>query len=55
MARAVGETSAAWPDTNLATELSRVPAGRIVTTPPILFSKIEDSQVTAWSERFGAG
>jgi methionyl-tRNA synthetase len=55
LARAVGETSAAWPGADVATELSRIPKGRRVTTPPILFSKIEDSQVAAWSERFGAG
>jgi methionyl-tRNA synthetase len=55
MARAVGETSAAWPGADVVTELSRIPEGRTVTAPPILFSKIEDSQVAAWSERFGTG
>jgi methionyl-tRNA synthetase len=55
MARAVGETSAAWPSADIAAELSRIPEGRVVTTPPILFSKIGDTQVAEWSERFGAG
>jgi len=54
MARAVGETSAAWPEADIAAELSRISEGRAVAAPPILFSKIEDSQVAQWSQRFGA-
>ncbi|MBV8682742.1 MAG: methionine--tRNA ligase, partial [Caulobacteraceae bacterium] len=56
MAIAVGETyPPTWPSLDAAVELSRVPAGRKVSVPPILFSKIEEAQVTEWSERFGAG
>ena len=54
MAAAVGETSTVWPGANTAAELSRIPAGRPVKAPPILFTKIEESQVAGWSERFGA-
>ena len=43
----------AWPDGDVAAELSRVPAGRKITTPPVLFKKIEDAQVAEWTERFG--
>jgi methionyl-tRNA synthetase len=53
MAAAVGETSRAWPGDDVAAELSRIPAGRPITVPPILFSKIEEGQVAQWSERFG--
>jgi methionyl-tRNA synthetase len=56
MAAAVGEAwPPAWPGGDVAVELARVPAGRPVSVPPILFSKIEDADVAAWSERFGAG
>jgi methionyl-tRNA synthetase len=56
MAVAVGEPyPPTWPSLDAAAELSRVPAGRQVSAPPILFSKIEDADVAAWSERFGAG
>jgi methionyl-tRNA synthetase len=56
MALAVGETfPPAWPSADATAELSRVPAGRTVSVPPILFSKIEDADVAAWSERFGGG
>jgi methionyl-tRNA synthetase len=54
MALAVGETyPPTWPSTDAAAELSRVPAGRPISVPPILFSKIEDTDVAAWTERFG--
>jgi methionyl-tRNA synthetase len=56
MALAVGETyPPTWPSTDASAELSRVPAGRPISVPPILFSKIEDADVAAWSERFGGG
>ncbi|HEY2051801.1 MAG TPA: methionine--tRNA ligase [Caulobacteraceae bacterium] len=54
MALAVGEPyPPTWPSADAAAELSRVPAGRNVNVPPILFSKIEDTDVAAWTERFG--
>jgi methionyl-tRNA synthetase len=56
MALAVGEAyPPTWPTLDIAAGLARVPAGRPVSVPPILFAKIEDEQVAAWSERFGAG
>ncbi len=58
MGEAVGETQLDWPEVNgvagVEAALTRVPAGRVVSAPPILFSKIEADQVAAWAERFGA-
>jgi len=54
IAAAVGEGGAtAWPSTDAAAELSRIPAGRPITTPEVLFKKIEDAQIAEWTERFG--
>ena len=44
-----------WPGADIAAELSRVPAGRSITTPPVLFRKIEAVDTEAWSARFGGG
>ncbi|HEY5289244.1 MAG TPA: methionine--tRNA ligase [Caulobacteraceae bacterium] len=56
IARALGEVGPlAWPTDDTRAELSRLPAGRKVTTPEVLFRKIEDTDVAAWSERFGGG
>jgi methionyl-tRNA synthetase len=56
MAEAVGEGGVlAWPGTDTAAELSRVTAGRPITTPPVLFRKIEAADVETWTERFGGG
>jgi methionyl-tRNA synthetase len=56
MALAVGEPyPPSWPSLDAAAELARVPVGRPISAPPILFAKIEDEQVAAWSARFGAG
>ena len=56
VALAVGEDyPPAWPSLDAAVELSRLPVGRKVTTPPVLFKKIEDAQVAEWTERFGGG
>jgi methionyl-tRNA synthetase len=53
IALALGEPfPPAWPGADVATELSRLPAGRKVATPPVLFKKIEDADVAAWTERF---
>jgi methionyl-tRNA synthetase len=52
---ALGDTwPPSWPGADVAAELSRIPAGRKVAVPPILFAKIEDADVAAWSDRFGA-
>jgi methionyl-tRNA synthetase len=54
IAGAVGETlPAPWPSTDAAAELSRIPAGRPVAAPEVLFKKVEDADVAAWTERFG--
>jgi methionyl-tRNA synthetase len=41
-----------WPAGDIAPELSRVPPGRAIATPPVLFRKIEDTDVAEWTERF---
>ncbi len=55
IAAALGEAyPGAWPDAGAAAvELSRIPAGRAITTPPVLFRKIEETDTAAWAERFG--
>jgi methionyl-tRNA synthetase len=54
VALALGEPyPAPWPGADIAAELSRLPAGRKVTTPPVLFRKIEDAEVAEWTLRFG--
>ena len=54
VALALGEpTAGAWPSSDAAAELARLPAGRKVAAPEVLFRKIEDAQVTEWTERFG--
>ena len=54
IAEAVGETDLlVWPNASVAAELERMPAGRTLTVPPVLFAKIEDEQVAGWAARFG--
>jgi len=53
IAAALGEPyPPTWPGADTAAELSRLPAGRKITTPPVLFRKIEDAEIAAWTERF---
>ena len=53
IALALGEPfPPAWPGADIASELSRVPAGRKIETPPVLFRKIEDAQVAEWTQMF---
>ena len=54
-AKAVGEPAQArWPiGEEGRNPLLRVPPGRPVKAPEVLFRKIEDSQVAEWRERFG--
>jgi methionyl-tRNA synthetase len=53
LALAVGEAyPPAWPGEDIAAELSRLPPGRAITTPPVLFKKIEDAEVAEWTARF---
>jgi methionyl-tRNA synthetase len=46
----------AWPGADAAAELARLPEGRKIAVPPVLFRKIEDAELAEWTERFkGAG
>ncbi|MBV9994357.1 MAG: methionine--tRNA ligase [Caulobacteraceae bacterium] len=54
LAAALGESyPGPWPGLDVAAELAKVPAGRRIRTPPVLFRKVEDADVEAWSARFG--
>ncbi len=44
-----------WPNPGDDTLLNALPAGLGINPPPVLFAKIEDAQVEAWSQQFGAG
>ena len=54
IAQALGKTgdSLAWPKA-LTDELSQVERGTTISVPEVLFAKIEDTQITEWSVRFG--
>lgn len=45
----------AWPDPERGDLLDRLAVGADFTPPDVLFRKIEDADVLAWGERFGAG
>jgi len=54
IAAAFGEASpGAWPQSAGREELSRLAVGLEVTTPEVLFRKIEPSDLEVWAERFG--
>jgi methionyl-tRNA synthetase len=53
IAASVGETDRAWPAQPAAMELGRLPVGRPVAAPEVLFKKIEDEQIAEWTQRFG--
>ena len=56
IARALGvEGPLDWPSDDVRGELSRLAPGTPITAPPVLFRKIEEADVDAWSERFGGG
>ncbi|MEV7117701.1 methionine--tRNA ligase [Kitasatospora griseola] len=44
-----------WISADEARALSLVPAGTGFTVPPVLFAKITDEDLAAWTERFGGG
>lgn len=52
--RTLGVTihSSAWPKT-ITGSVHQLTAGAAIGLPEVLFAKIEDAQVTTWSERFG--
>jgi methionyl-tRNA synthetase len=41
-----------WPS-RLADKLAQLTAGAPIGVPDVLFAKIEDEQITKWTERFG--
>ena len=50
IALALGEAwPGEWPSPDARAELSRIPADRAFSTPPVLFKKIEDADLAAWS------
>ena len=54
IAEAVGEAwPPVWPSTDAVAELSRLEPGRPVRAPEVLFKKLDDAQITEWTERFG--
>ncbi len=54
IAATVGETALdLWPSADGAAELARLPTGRPVAAGEVLFKKIENADVAAWTERFG--
>ncbi len=52
IAASVGETDLSWPAAD-ADLLNSLTVGQKVEPQGVLFTKIEDAQVTEWSERFG--
>jgi methionyl-tRNA synthetase len=46
------ETALPWPQ-SIADRVNQLTPGASLSVPEVLFAKIEDAQVTEWSERFG--
>jgi len=42
-----------WPSGSMAEELDQLEAGQSIRAPDLLFAKITDEQIAAWTERFG--
>ena len=53
IAASVGEARTSWPSDPASVELSRLPAGRAVAAPDVLFKKVEDEQMAEWTQQFG--
>jgi methionyl-tRNA synthetase len=51
----VPKENRAWPDPRERGVWDALPRGLRFTPPDVLFKKIEDADVAAWGERFGAG
>jgi methionyl-tRNA synthetase len=45
--------AAAWLSEDMATELAALGPGRPFTVPGVLFDKVTEEQIAAWTERFG--
>ena len=53
IAEAMGEAyPSAWPGADAAVELARIEPGRVVKAPEVLFKKLEDAQIEAWTAEF---
>jgi methionyl-tRNA synthetase len=50
----VAPAARAWPHAE-ADLLDALPRGHVINPPDVLFKKIEDADIAAWAERFGAG
>jgi methionyl-tRNA synthetase len=54
IAQALGQAyPPTWPGDDVKAELARLAGGERFTVPEVLFRKIEDADVAAWTERFG--
>jgi methionyl-tRNA synthetase len=42
-----------WPSASMAEELDQLEPGQPIRAPEVLFAKITDEQIAAWTERFG--
>ncbi len=49
----VPEANRSWPDPSDGGLLDALPHGLAIKAPPVLFQKIEDAQVAAWTAQFG--
>ena len=49
----IPEGNRKWPNPDDTGLLDALPHDMPITAPPVLFSKIEDEQVTQWTEQFG--
>jgi methionyl-tRNA synthetase len=54
-AMGVPEANRMWPSPEDKNLFDALPRGLVITPPDVLFKKIEDTDVAAWAERFGAG
>jgi methionyl-tRNA synthetase len=43
----------AWPTGDVAEALSGLAPGASIRAPDVLFKKIDDAQIAAWTEQFG--
>jgi len=51
----IPETNRSWPKADDGGLLDALPRGHAFTPPDVLFTKIEDAHVAAWTEMFGGG
>lgn len=51
----IPEANRKFPDGDAKDLLNALPVGLEIAAPEVLFSKIEDSQVAEWTEKFGGG